>query len=79
LKHPPVATDATLRAEQAGRVLLAQLIREGRTNTEIARVLRIARGHLVPVINEIREELAELGERHLRPVDLDKLQGACQR
>lgn len=79
MKHPPVETEATLRAERAGHALLAQLVREGRTNTEIARMLRIARGHLVPKINEVREELAELGERHVRPVDLDKLQGACRR
>ena len=67
VKHPPVETPATIKADQAGRALLAELVRDGRTNTEIARTLRIARGHLVAKINEVREELAELGERSVRP------------
>lgn len=79
MMHPPVQTDATRRAEEAGRALLTRLVRDGRTNIEIARTLRVGRNRLIPVLNEIRTELAELGERHLRPVDLDKLQGACRR
>lgn len=79
MKHPPVETEATRRAEQDGRALLTQLVREGRNNTEIAATLRMSRGHLVRSINEIRTELAELGERSVRPVDLDSLRGACRR
>ncbi|ANZ35205.1 hypothetical protein BBK82_03100 [Lentzea guizhouensis] len=79
MKHPPVETDATRRAEQNGRILLTQLLREGRTNTEIARLLRMSRGHLVAPLNELRRELIELGAPGVRPVDLDSLQGACDR
>lgn len=57
------------RADQAGRALVAELMRAGLTNTHIAQTLRVKPDYVHPIAAEIRDELAALGWR--RPLNLD--------
>lgn len=49
------------QAEQAGTVLLTQWVREGKSDTEIAAKLRVARWRLADQLAEIRRELRDIG------------------
>jgi hypothetical protein len=69
LTDEPWWDDLCSRADQAGRALVAELMREGWTQARIAKTLRVKRDYVTPIAAEIRDELAVFGWRP--PLNLD--------
>lgn len=79
MRYTEVKTAATVRAEQAGRVLIADWVREGRSPREIGQILRMGRSTAViyRIVAEVRADLESIGwQPPAPPVDLDALQDA---